>query len=1124
MQARRSQRAAGASAGGRSGTDLLSPLPARLIPSLLSFAEYIAELEVDYLIFMARKAVRLHDLLIAAGCKRPKGIVVADHILDQDLSRLRGKRVALIDDTLILGTTLKAAEEKLKGAGAASVEKVVFAIDADNWSADITPVDRHFVKLTAADMLVFCASEVEALALVGIPYLTDFPISKFVRLSRKQLPALYNQPSWDSFALSSQRQEAVEVFYHTHLPGPDVTAQLAALVGGFNRLSDIIKVRSFTFSTRDHRLCRLVPIVTLSPMSEERIDQAFTELLNQGPAFTPENRTRLKKYLTTPKSKLRFVQYFLSVVLGEVFAASLAETAGLSEPTSFDLNEGGRLFGPWLRQELTAVHDCAAQLARGATPPLAFPALAPDARPNFVEAQVREDSERFREQQTHQSPRNEGGRNTFSDLVRVFVDLHHNLEIPARAATRKNAGSMPEQFRDRLSFGYSWRDLAEFLGWQDTRPNRSMRLSLMLDALIDLGIAVPILCSRGGVIFRAYRHGEDAPFGEQEYALVYEAAAGFLQANGREDIPRLTMEKLIVALLRIGVAKQFLAPFYGLNGSERIARVAYHRHGAVVAFQDEPTVFADSQDAWLSRHLVSVGVLSRTSTRNYGLGERPSAAFFAPDAIAQARQIGRLLGMLTRHPGSGVQPTLNENDLTLLTTCSQPRDAAGAVLAELRIFNQWFEDNRRRLASLDLTSDRQCQQGLDDLVRGGGYAAFNSARLKMAGYWQGKPALIAEACALAFEAEGMGGLFIADEWRQMWASVLKGGIDDQSELFGRMIGKIGDELTTVALGVFTMELSLASCLLKAGKLNANRYAIICEKVLSWLNAVEPNVLGRHGNQKGLTRLREICVNHAPMPDPQASYEYGLLRIERAQTAGRALVAQAADELRTYGRLLRRTDLRYALWYDVIDSVGQKSGLQGADLQRYRTRVAAFKSAANGVIAGTVRDAGRRGTDVAVSPASLRSTDDEKSILFGKSGGRESLQEATRLLLLLARDQGVRIRLMMINADFAGETAYRLQGDPVILGSDFWEYSSRLKKKLSELEDDLNRNSPTSGAPCSLLWLCGEMAHSAQELDFVDWRTAPVETSRAVPGGGEPIQVRIFGGRAWLADGERHNEL
>jgi hypothetical protein len=1102
--------------GTRSGVDLLAALPTHLTPALLAFADHIAELDVDYLIFMARKALRLHDLLIAAGCRRPKAVVVADHILDQDLGELAGKRVALIDDTLILGTTIRAAEEKLAAAGVASIKKVVFAIDAENWSKVIAPVDRFFVQLSASDMLVFCASEVEALATVGIPYLTDFPVSKLVRFNRSQFPSLYSTPAWDSFTLSSQRQETAQVFYHTHLPGPAATARFRELVDGMAAIADITKVRSFTFTTRDGHLSRLVPIVTLLPMSEERIDQAFQALLAQGPAFTDKNRTRLSFFLSSARAKLRFVQYFLSVVMGEVFSANLMETADLRQTIAFDLTEGGRLFGPWLRPELTAVHACAASLARGATPPLSFPALEPDPRPEFVEAQVRADSERYREGARRMAPSGDGRRNTFADLVSVFVDLHHHIEIPARAATRANGGRMPEEFKDRLSFGYSWRDLADFLGWHEARTTRSMRLSLMLDALIDLGIAVPILCTRGGVIFRAYRHGEDAPFAEQEYALAYEVAAGFLEANGRADIPRLTMEKLLVALLRIGMAKGFLAPFYGLNGSERIARVAFYRHGAVATLQDEPSIFADSQDSWLSRHLVNVGVFSRTPERHYGLGEAPIAAFIAPEAKTEARQLGRLIGALTRHPGSSTPPTLDENDLTLLTTCAQPRDAAGAVLAELRIFNNWFEDNQARLQAVNLRSEKQSERWLTDLPRSGGYAAFNSARFKMAGYWQGKPAAIAEACAKTFEAEGVTGRIVADQWRALWNPVFRGGTDDQSEKFGRLVSKIGDELVTTALGLFTMELALASQLLTEGRLTARRYEGICDKVLSWFDAVEPHVLGQHGNRKAVNRLRDVCASRSAMPDPQSSFEYGLGRLVLGRASGRALVGQAADEIRNYGRLQRRTDFSYALWYDVIDSLGQKSGLQGVELQRYRNRVAEFKHAANGVVYGVRRASQRRGTEMAIAPVSLRSTDDEKTLLFSHAGGRDWFREATRQLLALADDKSIRLRVLLVNADFAGEAAHRYHGDPTIMGVDFWEYSSRLKRRLAEIEDEIDRQARTSNRPSSLLWLCDELAEARDEFDFANWVPEPLQVVREIPIGNRPVQVRIFGGTIRLS--------
>ena len=110
--------------------------------------------------------------------------------------------------------------------------------------------------------------------------------------------------------------------------------------------------------------------------------------------------------------------------------------------------------------------------------------------------------------------------------------------------------------------------------------------------------------------------------------------------------------------MRVGWARGFLTPFYGLNGAERIARIGFHRHGAVTTWSDAPSIFADSQDACLSRHLVNVGVLRRNGREHYALGEPPQAAFLSSDARAQARELGMLIGAMARRPGSGSPPVL----------------------------------------------------------------------------------------------------------------------------------------------------------------------------------------------------------------------------------------------------------------------------------------------------------------------------------------------------------------------------------------------------------------------------------------------------------------------------------
>lgn len=1098
----------------RVGAAVLAPLPQALVTPLLAFADHVVSLEADYIIFMARKALRLHDLLITAGCRVPTAPVIADHVLDQNLSALTGKRVALVDDTVILGSTLRSAREKLAAAGVTDIQTVVFAVDGDNWVRDASPVDKYFATLTEAEMLVFCASEVEALALAGIPYLSDFPISKRVRLTRAQFHTLYSIPGWDSFLLSSARQEREQVFFHTHVPKREGKELLRQVAGELGVVTDITKVRSFSFTTKEARLTRVVPIVTLQPLAEARINEAFEAVLRQGAAFTDSNRRRLRYYLVSSQAKLRLVQYFLSVLMGEHYLAALSEALSRPRLANFDLTEASRLFGPWLRRELAAVHASAVELCRDGAQALTFVApIAPAPLPAEVEDLARRESTRFRRVAASERLRDDQPRNAFAELVRVFIDLHTNRELPARRAARANGGVIPPEYSDRLQLGYSWHNLAEFLGWRDRRqvkPNRSTRLSLMLDALIDLGIAVPILCIRDGVAFRAYRHGEDAPYVAQEQALAYEAAAGFLDANGREDIPRLTLEKLLVALMRVGWARGFLTPFYGLNGAERIARIGFHRHGAVTTWSDAPSIFADSQDAWLSRHLVNVGVLRRNGREHYALGEPPQAAFLSSDARAQARELGMLIGAMARRPGSGSPPVLDERRLTLLTTCHLPSDAAGSVVAELKIFSRWFEDNEQRLRGHRIEADVGHRQALMRLTQSSGYNAFNSARLKLSGFWSGAPAAIAEEAAQSLDDGTIGGRIAAGRWRSSWQAVRDGAADDLKDVFGKIIAKLGGEFMPIAIGLFTLELVLASRLLATSRIRPKEYGRICDKAVSWLDAISPHAQDLHGLRRHVERLREHCVKRLPMEDLTKAWTYGLDLIARAQASARSSEHHASHLVRDYGHMKRRTDYMYALWYDIINSTGQKSNLRPAELDAYRGRVSDFKKAVNTGLLTLGRTAAARGAYLSLATATVRSEDDEKTIFLGGPGGRDWLRQATQLVIKLADDQEICVRALAMNADFAGDVPHQYDGDPQVIGPAFWEYGSRVKKEAAAQESAHG----IGNAPRSILWLADELAETHEDFDFVTFEAPVTLTSRNTIQS-RTVETRLFGGAVVL---------
>src|SRR5436853_4861991 len=86
--------------------------------ALLEFGKDLAKIDADIFVFLARKSLCLYDLLLKLGVPPVQRCVVSDRVLDMDLSPFKGRRVALIDDTLIVGTTVARTKRRLDDAGA----------------------------------------------------------------------------------------------------------------------------------------------------------------------------------------------------------------------------------------------------------------------------------------------------------------------------------------------------------------------------------------------------------------------------------------------------------------------------------------------------------------------------------------------------------------------------------------------------------------------------------------------------------------------------------------------------------------------------------------------------------------------------------------------------------------------------------------------------------------------------------------------------------------------------------------------------------------------------------------------------------------------------------------------
>jgi len=1096
---------------------------------LIEFNKHVAEIDADYIVFIARKSLRLYDLLVAGGGPVSQRHVLSDHVLDQVPEVFSGKRVALVDDTLILGTTLAAAKRKLIAAGAREVTSHVFAVDKENWCSDLILPERSFAQFDHQQMLTFCASEVAALSEAAIPYLSDFPFSELSRLKPMPFSLLHSVPGWASHALTTPAQSRKDVSIYSLLPERETHELVSDIWGAaLFGLIELIKIRIFSARAAGTYRTRFVPLVTLRAVRHDVLDSIFAQLTSRICRLGDFSDERLKKCLTSPISKLRFVQYVLSLAIGDTFISAFRELAQISGLINFDLSEGTRLFGPWLRSDVQSLHRTI-PLIRGAgtrpfvtlDPHLEVPALVPD---RVIETTKSE----YREFVHPLPPTGSSGDNIapslFTDLICAFIGLHKKYELPARAEVHRLGRRVLEvsgteaPFRDRLKFGFVWGALASCLLGEEEGPKLTVRrsnlLSLLLDHLVDLGIAVPVLCSQEGILFRGYRYGEDVTIGDQEPALAYEIVSGYIEGCHREVLPKIVLEKLLVSLLRVGVAREFLTVIYGLSGSDGVARIGFHLHGAVSMFLSHDTIFADSQDSYLSRFLVQRGVLRQRSREGmYSLGTRPEASFLNARAVGEAHQLGWLMGLLSSQKPPGGGSLLDSDKLIVLTSCASPRDTAAAVAAELRVFARWYQRvARHALKTVVWTSESSIRSAAKLIVQGQGYLAINSARRKIQAYGNGEPRQIVESCS-SYLSSLEHGVFLSSHWLGIWNAVMGSISDEERRRFEPWIAIVTKELLIAAMGLFTTELALLAGLLALSNSpkDVGRCDRASNKIGSFLRALSAPLTLDHKEVELLTRLMEITSSKRHMESPERSLKYGVAWIDQKLPAIRAAGEELGEDVINFGRSDKRINFSYVLWYDVIDGLGQKGGLSGEALSNYREKVASFKHDVIRHLHGLRRDAAQSNVMIEIWQGPLDSKDDEKHLFFTGTRGLGWLQQATKIVLMTAETHGICLRSLAINTNFAGPTAYKHKTSPTIEGAVFWEYLSRLKPQLKETEIERNWN-PHGRPPCnSLFWIGDDLVDKLDVAGLIHWSGEPLQLAPSTSIDDASVTTRVVGG-------------
>ncbi|WP_133804050.1 phosphoribosyltransferase [Kribbella caucasensis] len=1031
-----------------------------MLDGIRQFMRHLQQLDADVVMFIARKSYCLYDTLVRLGYIGTDSPVVTDRMLDFDLRELRGKRVALVDDTVILGTTLARARARLIDVGA-EVSIHALCVDEDFYSPDIVQLDHAELVGTDDFIKTFCAAEISALASLPRPYIVDFPISANTRIRRTDLGTFFSSIEWSTYKVDSPSRGTTDILAYTFFPSDLIYAELARSLGP-DALAclDIVKVRAFGRLVDDAAWFSFVPIVTLQPLDVAGVERCARHIIQRLEESGAGPLDSLVGAIREPIGWLRITQYLLSSALGGRFLRSIASSIHGLPTVGFLDREAPIHFGPELGKRLESISAPAEHVVFGALSDDApHIALNPAELPSDVKlrtAALFNDADAPADGIMLSSSHPSSG-SIETDFSEIFLALFERYEIPARDEARRLGSGVlvadPEDapFRDRLLKGIPWRSITEHLAKRyDTENDVHFRrlLSLILDGLNDLGISVPITCCEAGILYRAYRHGEDVPIHDGHLDLAFDAVDGILHGSGRDSLSRVALEKLLVLLFQLGISQGYILPKADVPSASRerlMLHRAFHLHGAIMEFRSRSSS-ASVNEIWFSKYLRRRNVLTLDSARKYQLGRRVDGSQVHSMAPAFAFGLGNIVGALM---GGGLPgPAQTTDDLIALTTTRDARDTLAAIEAELVLFSEWWdEENGSSLRSAFSHRDLQMAAKLmTRLHRGNGYTAVNSA-LKKAHWYR----------------------------TQFWRNVVDGGT---SKL--RHAGREGEARTWEGYWKPYIE-AQTSTGGEALESAITQFAGICWSVGAWFAILEEGSVSqvqRSSSEKDIRNgAKKLSTWRARMTDASIAAPNDVLEVEelmesfRLSTLDERLSAcrLALEKITTlrnsidgavslvdfmleeYGTPLVGQRYSYVLWYDLVDSKGNEWKEQDIDVETYRRRSFVFRRAANSQLIEMQQVARKKGGEVHPWKVGLSSADDEKHVAFG---GRLALEWAIETLARLRKCAeafpGVRFRAILIETNFVGTSLSRQHGGEM-MGRSFLEHLSCLQQDLGDLE-------------------------------------------------------------------------
>lgn len=742
--------------------------------TIIEFCKDLNETQADLYIVMARKAACLVSVLEDVGLLSLQGNVISERVMDCDIEWSKYSKVIIIDDVVISGTTLYQTIRKIESANSSIwIDLFVLGVNERWYVKDVLKrsngssyIHAPIRRFENAECIRLSGDVVRMLANYPMPYNIDYPIYNKLRLNDKGFSQVTSLPGWKVSEVSSFTNRQNDVVTHAFIPEITTLEDCGSVYMADALRHSLIKIRTYCRKRLDKRhevyIMTIVPMLVLPPIEIETLNNIFVELSGCG-------YTKLSKVLSASSARLRFVQFVLADLLARHFIQSINDLLGTSNQIQREYVSLRYLFPSEVVNPICEIADKFAGIVKADIP--------------YVDLSSSGDGKRIWEL-----------LDVNDALIQPFLEMYNKDELCSRRLVCAHGVNVFNKIEcataiDRLKRGVSFGELLNRLaGISDSQ--RHMLVSAFLDKSIDEGIVVPITAERDGKVFRAYRHGEDVQFGQQEERLCYDMLSAFSQQIHRKDIPKLWMEKMLVLLFQLGEGDVFvpiqtsIGAYSHVRGKNEydVASVKYYLQGPLLIRQTSSAPLSkqyfgpNDKVKWMSSMLMRRpnSPIAKNEYGRYTFDEIKYVDVSTGDneIVVDAKKtffaqcIGELFGLLLDNGNNKRTPSICDSELVMLTSCLETRNVIGAMAAEINICNELYVNRNGISDILDALINRRVgvEKGLDTIRKSKWHQALNDGIRKFIWYCDKEGYKVIDNITAQFDK----GLY-KRTWKDLWS-------------------------------------------------------------------------------------------------------------------------------------------------------------------------------------------------------------------------------------------------------------------------------------------------------------------------------------------------------------------